>query len=67
MILTNFAGHRSESDRPEAEGDRGHKWRNPTTADKGKGARKGRNVGKLALLLNMPLDVFFEVCHPVNR
>jgi hypothetical protein len=26
--------------------------------------RNGRNVGKLAQLMNMPLDVFFEVRHP---
>jgi hypothetical protein len=28
---------------------------------KGKGSRKGRNLGKLAQLVNMPLDVFFEI------
>lgn len=28
---------------------------------KAKGTKKGRNFGKLAQLMNMPLDVFFEV------
>src|SRR5882672_5398681 len=28
---------------------------------KGEGTKKGRNFGKLAQLMNMPLDVFFEV------
>lgn len=30
--------------------------------NKGKGTSSGRKIGKLAQLMNMPLDVFFEAC-----
>jgi hypothetical protein len=33
-----------------------------TKTVKAKGKGKGRNFGKLAQLMEMPLDVFFEVC-----
>ena len=34
-----------------------------TNEVKAKGTGNGRNVGKLAQLMGMPLDVFFEVRH----
>jgi hypothetical protein len=62
VILTTPAGRLSRLNKPKiAAGSARYKRRKISSKPtKGKGTTKGRNFGKLAQLMNMPLDVFFE-------
>lgn len=63
MNITNSAARLSAFNKPKAASRKRQRIQKPTANKaKNKGVGKGRNFGKLAQLLNMPLDVFFEVC-----
>jgi len=62
-VLTNTTGRLTGLNKPKT-GSRTTSYKRQKTTGKpgkGKGTGKGRNFGKLAQLMNMPLDVFFEV------
>jgi hypothetical protein len=63
VIITNSTARLSGFKKPKVgSGPRYMRNKMTSKSKKGKGSGKGRHFGKLAQLLNMPLDVFFEVC-----
>lgn len=63
MIISNSTARLSGFKKPKVgSGPRYMRSTMTSKSKKGKGSGKGRHFGKLAQLLNMPLDVFFEAC-----